>query len=519
MKEFDKGISAIKGNPGLGVLRRGIEKESLRVSPTGALSLLPHPQGLGSALRHPFITTDFSEAQLELITGISQSADSCIDELTDIHRVVYEEIAEELLWVASMPCILDDETDIPVGRYGSSNIGRAKTVYRNGLGHRYGKLMQTISGIHYNFSLPEPLWPAIAAAKGQQLDQSFQDQSYFHLIRNFRRYSWLLIYLFGASPAACASFTRNREHDLDAFDEHSMYLPEATSLRMGPLGYQSGAQSSLHVSYNSLERYAQTMVDALIRPFPAYENIGVEVDGHYRQLNTSLLQIENEFYGSIRPKRRIQPGERPISALCTRGVEYVEVRCLDLDPFLQVGIDAETLRFLDVFLLVCLLLPSPDDTEAESNEILRNQLDTVREGRNPATTLVSNGHARNLRQWANELLGLAEQVASVMDQLSGTEHHQASTTTQRKKLEDASRTPSAKVLAAMKDQQISFFNLTMNLSENHRQAFVQEPPNPDLRRRFAALAERSIKDQSEQEAADTQTFEQFLESYLRVDLV
>ena len=147
MKEFDRGISAINGNPGLGVLRRGIEKESLRVSPTGALSLLPHPQGLGSALRHPFITTDFSEAQLELITGISQSADSCIDELIDIHRVVYEEIAEELLWVASMPCILDDETDIPVGRYGSSNIGRAKTVYRNGLGHRYGKLMQTISGI------------------------------------------------------------------------------------------------------------------------------------------------------------------------------------------------------------------------------------------------------------------------------------------------------------------------------------------------------------------------------------
>ena len=518
MKEFDKGLSAVRGNPGLGFLQRGIEKESLRVSPTGALSLSPHPQGLGSALRHPFITTDFSEAQLELITGISQSADHCIDELTDIHRIVYEEIAEEMLWVASMPCILDNDSDIPIGHYGSSNIGRAKAVYRNGLGHRYGKLMQTISGIHYNFSLPPSLWPAIAEAKGRQLDQRFRDQSYFHLIRNFRRYSWLLIYLFGASPAVCTSFTRNREHDLDAFDEYSSYLPNATSLRMGPLGYQSGAQSSLHVSYNSLERYAQTMVDALIRPFPAYEDIGVEVDGHYRQLNTSLLQIENEFYGSIRPKRRIHPGERPISALRKRGVEYVEVRCLDLNPFLQVGIEAETLRFLDVFLLVCLLLPSPDDTEAESNEILHNQLNTVREGRNPAATLMSNGHPTNLRQWANELLELAEQMASVMDHESGTDHHQASTTIQRKKIEDADRTPSAMVLAAMLDQRISFFTLAMNLSENHRQAFVQEPPNPELRRYFASLAADSIKDQSMQEAADKQTFEQFLDSYLRVDL-
>ena len=518
MSEFDNGVSAITGNPGLGRLCRGIEKESLRITPNGTLSPLPHPEGLGSALRHPFITTDFSEAQLELITGISQSADDCIDELTNIHRVIYKEIGEELLWGASMPCILDNDTNIPIGYYGSSNIGRAKTVYRNGLGNRYGKLMQTISGIHYNFSLPETLWPAIAVAKGQHLDQGFQDQSYFHLIRNFRRYSWLLIYLFGASPAVCTSFIRNREHDLRALDEHSLYLPDATSLRMGPLGYQSGAQSDLHVSYNSLEHYMQTMIDALIRPFPAYETIGVEVDGDYRQLNTSLLQIENEFYGSIRPKRHIQTGERPVNALRKRGVEYVEVRCLDLNPFLEVGIDTETLRFLDVFLLVCLLLPSPDDTADESNEILHNQLTTVREGRDPNATLVSSGRTRNLRQWASELLDLADRLASVIDEVSGTTQHQASAEAQRHKVTDACLTPSARVIKEMNDQRVSFFRLIMNLSENHRQAFTNEPTNPDLQQRFASLAEKSMRDQLAQEVADTQTFEEFLESYLRLDL-
>ena len=517
MREFDRAVYVITGNPGLGLLRRGIEKESLRISSTGALSLLPHPAGLGSALRHPFITTDFSEAQLELITGVSQAADDCISELTNIHRVIYKELGEELLWVASMPCILNNDAEIPIGRYGSSNIGRAKTVYRNGLEHRYGKLMQTISGIHYNFSLPESLWPAIADAKGQQLNQVFQDRSYFHLIRNFRRYSWLLIYLFGASPAVCTSFIRNREHDLDVFDQNSLYLPDATSLRMGPLGYQSSAQSGLHISYNNLERYAQTMIDALIRPFPADETIGVEVDGHYRQLNTSLLQIENEFYGSIRPKRRIQPGERPINALRKRGVEYVEVRCLDLNPFLEIGIDTETLRFLDVFLLVCLLLPSPDDTADESNEILRNQLTTVREGRDPGATLGSSGRPRKLRQWADELLNFAEPVASVIDEVTGTEQHRASIAAQRHKVMDASLTPSARVLTAMQDQRISFFRLTMDLSETHREIFVKQSLSSNLRQRFASLAENSIRDQLAQEATDTQTFEEFLESYLRVD--
>src|SRR5579862_9327792 len=138
-------------------LRRGIEKESLRVRPDGSLATTPHPARLGSPLTHPFVTTDFSEPQVELITGVHPSAEAVLHELTEIHQVVYRAMGDELLWASSMPCRLPADDAIPLGQFGSSNVGRAKTIYRMGLSYRYGRRMQTISGIHYNFSLPDPL--------------------------------------------------------------------------------------------------------------------------------------------------------------------------------------------------------------------------------------------------------------------------------------------------------------------------------------------------------------------------
>src|SRR5271170_2341631 len=352
-------------------LRRGIEKESLRVRPDGTLSTTPHPAALGSALRHPHVTTDFSESQLELITGVHTSAESCLKELTEIHQVVYRAIGDELLWCASMPCRLPPDDAIPIGRYGTSNIGRAKTVYRTGLAHRYGRRMQTISGIHYNFSLSD----------------ARSNDEYFALIRNFRRHSWLLLYLFGASPAVCSTFVAGRTHELQRLSNDTLYLPYATSLRMGRLGYQSDAQSSLAVSYNDLKSYAASLETALTKPYPAYEAIGIREGDEYRQLATSLLQIENEFYGTIRPKRVIRPGERPLHALRDRGVEYVEVRLMDLDPFVPIAITAATVRFLDLFLLHCLLCDSPPDTPEELADIVSNKQRVASRGREPRLTL------------------------------------------------------------------------------------------------------------------------------------
>lgn len=483
-------------------MRRGIEKESLRVRPDAGLALTPHPAALGSALTHPHITTDFSESQLELVTGAHASIEACLGELTQIHQSVYHVLqaaGDELLWVSSMPCELPADETIPIGRYGNSNVGRAKSVYRMGLGHRYGRRMQTISGIHYNWSVP-----------------GVSDESYFSLIRNFRRHSFLLLYLFGASPAVGASFVEGRPHELHTLAERTLYMPHGTSLRMGRLGYQSDAQASLKVSYNSLASYGASLQDALTRPYPAYAAIGVQnPGGEYNQLATSLLQIENEFYGTIRPKRVIFPGERPLHALRERGVEYVEVRLMDLNPFVPIGITAETVRFLDVFLLHCLLLPSPLDTPEEIAALGRNQHRTAAYGREPGLRLERGPKEVTLVEWGLQIVDECRPIAAALDAAYGGELHQAALVAARELLTDSSLTPSARVLAAMaQDFQQSFQKFALAQSRQTRAGLLALPHDSAVAAHHARLAQVSVQEQKTVEAGDTLPFEIYRQQYL-----
>jgi glutamate--cysteine ligase len=483
----------------LQTLRRGIEKESLRVRPDGTLATTGHPPALGSALKHPRITTDFSESQLELITGVHTSAEACLKELTEIHQVVFRAIGDELLWVSSMPCNLPADDAIPIGRYGSSNIGRMKTIYRTGLSHRYGRRMQTISGIHYNFSLPD----------------GRSDDEYFALIRNFRRNGWLLLYLFGASPAVCPSFVAGRDHRLERLGASTLYLPYATSLRMGRLGYQSDAQSSLAVSYNDLKSYAASLEEALTRPYPAYEAIGIRQGDEYRQLATTLLQIENEFYGTIRPKRVIRRGERPLHALRDRGVEYVEVRLMDLDPFVPIGITAGTVRFLDVFLLHCLLCDSPPDTPEERTEVVENKLRVASRGREPGLRLMREGEEVPLADWAEEVLADCAPIAEALDRANGGRSHREALAAAGAALADPALTPSARVLEAVtRDYGKSYVRFVLAQSRAHRETIMKLPLEPQVAERFAQLAEESIAEQRRLESADKVPFETFRQHYL-----
>jgi glutamate--cysteine ligase len=484
-------------------IRRGIEKESLRVRADGTLSQAPHPPALGSALTHPHITTDFSEAQLELITSPHAGVDACLEELTRIHQAVYRHIGEELLWAASMPCNLPADNQIPIGRYGTSNVGRAKTVYRIGLSHRYGRRMQAISGIHYNFSLP-----------------GVASEEYFALIRNFRRHSWLPIYLFGASPAVCSSFVNGRKHPLVELAPGNLYAPHATSLRMGPLGYQSDAQASLCVSYNSLDSYTASLYEALTRPYPAYEAIGLMAPGgngdDYRQLSTTLLQIENEFYGTIRPKRRIRRGERPLHALRERGVEYVEVRLMDLDPFVPVGITPATMRFLDVFLLHCLVSPSPQDTPREIGEIGRNQHAVALKGRDKGLVLEKSTQKIELKEWGKAILGQCEPVAAALDAAhGGASAYRDALAEAAGRLEDPETTPSARVLHAMaRNHGNSYLRFVLIESTLHKGTLKTRELAPEVHERFSRLAAESLDKQREVEAADRMDFETFRRGYL-----
>lgn len=481
-------------------MRRGLEKESLRAAPDGALALTPHPAALGSPLTHPHITTDFSESQPELVTGTHGSVQACLDELRQIHQVVYAEMAalgDEMLWASSMPCKLPPDEMIPLGYYGTSNVGRAKSVYRMGLGHRYGRRMQTISGIHYNWSLP-----------------GADSEQYFGLIRNFRRHAFLLLYLFGASPVVCGTFVQGRQHALQPLGSRAMYLPHATSLRMGRLGYQSDAQSTLAVSYNGLEGYAASLQDALTRPWPAYEAIGIQApSGDYNQLAVTLLQIENEFYGTIRPKRVIEPGERPLHALRARGVEYVEVRLMDLNPFLPVGIDEQTMRFLDVFLLHCLLSDSPPDSPAEIEALKRNQHLVAERGREPGLKLACGGMEVALTDWAAQVLGELPALARALDEALGSDGHQAAVQAAQQALHNPALLPSARVLAALPGYGDSYVAFMLDRSQQIRSLMLAQPPGAALRQRFAEMAVQSRAQQHAIEVSDTLSFEQYRREY------
>jgi len=520
LSHFHERLSALTPDV-LRSLRRGIEKESLRVRPDGALADTAHPAALGAALTHPHITTDFSESQLELITGVHAGADACLAELTEIHQVVYRHLRGELLWCTSMPCKLPAEEEIPLGQYGTSNIGRLKTAYRQGLAHRYGRRMQTISGIHYNFSLPEAAWALLQQADGERgPTDAYQDSGYFALIRNFRRHSWLLLLLFGSSPGVCGTFLGGRPHELTAWETGTYYAPYGTSLRMGRLGYQSEAQASLAVSFNCLRSYAETLNRGLTEIYPRYAAIGIRDGEKYRQIATTLLQIENEFYGTIRPKQRIRSGERALHALGERGVEYVEVRCVDVNPFLPVGIGADEMRFMDIFLLHCALRDSPRDSPEEIAVLARNQQLVAERGRDPDLRLDRSGEKLAPVAWGARLLQEFEPIAAALEAAHGDGAYRRVLRAADEALRDPSSLPSARVLR--ETEQIyrkSFPAFALAQSFVHQRALLELPLAADVEARFAAMAAESMAAQKKIEAADSVPFETFRAQYLAQDLM
>jgi glutamate--cysteine ligase len=517
---LEQQLSALAGADGAEILRninRGIEKEALRITPDGKLADTPHPVGLGSALTHSSITTDYSEALMEFITPVSNSIEGSLQTLENVHSFVYQNLDNEMLWTASMPCIVTGDDGIPVAQYGSSNVARMKKVYRYGLGHRYGRLMQAIAGIHYNFSMPQAYWEHCWTEAGQTGELSdYISERYLGLIRNFRRFSWLLIYLYGASPAVCASFLRGRQdHALQPFDEQgkSMHLPHGTALRMGNLGYNSEAQKNLQICYNSLDNYIDTLHQAILQPHAEYSGIKSGQDGDYQQLNDSLLQIENEFYSPIRPKRVTRSGETPLNALKNSGIEYIEVRCIDISPFCPAGLDEEQVRFLDTFLLYCLLEDSPPCDDQEQLLMTANMETVVNRGRQPGLKLESRAGEVSFNDWAGSLLDSMQGIAKLLDRAAGSTEYAASLAAQAAKVRDPELTPSARILREMRERDLPFFRLAMAYSENWARYYRERALPADIADRFRAESRHSLDTQREIEAADNISFEQYLANF------
>jgi glutamate--cysteine ligase len=499
---------------------RGVEKEGLRVNrETGMLAQSPHPKALGSALTHPGITTDYSESLLEFITPVASDISTTLGQLDELHRFTATALDNEIVWGASMPCIVAGESHIPIAHYGSSNVGQMKRVYRNGLSVRYGRMMQAIAGIHYNFSMPEEFWLAAWENAGKPTTlQDFQTQGYLDLIRNFFDRAWLLVYLLGASPAVCASFlSGNKNHHLLPIDAaaSSLYLPTATSLRMGDVGYTSNAQAGLQVCYNDLNNYIATLRSAIVTPHPPYADFKLTADGEQAQLNDSLLQIENEFYSPIRPKRVTKSGEAPVVALERGGIEYIEVRCIDINPFMPLGIDGNTIRLIDTFLVNALITDSPLCDEEGQRRNQENLKRVVNQGRDPDLMLSTAVGETSMRNLATRLLDDMSDTAQALDRAAGGDDYARAIADANVKLFNPETTPSGRILQEMQDQNMPFWRLALNYSQSWQENFLSRPLDDIVRAELETAASVSITQQHALENNHQQGFEDYLQNFYR----
>ncbi len=495
---------------------RGLEKESLRVAADGGISQTGHPSALGSALTNPYITTDYSEALIELITPPFDDSGKALGFLRDTQKYVCSQLIEEILWATSMPCVLAGGDNIPIARYGSSNQGIMKTVYRRGLGHRYGRTMQVIAGVHFNYSVNPSFWPVYRKLESDRRElRMFTDASYMSLTRNLLRYGWLVPYLFGASPAVCKSFLGGKANSLSEFDANTAYEPFATSLRLGDFGYTNSREKGVGIkaNYNSLNDYIGSLARAIETPSPLWEKIGVVVDGRYQQLNANILQIENEYYSTVRPKQVLQGLEKPVLALARRGVQYIELRSLDVNAYDPLGVSAEQLDFLEAFLLFCLFQDSPPISLQEQREIDQNQGGVAHRGRDPSLYLLRQGREVKLRQWAGELCGAMTGICELLDSHDPAKPYSGALQLQLEKIAHPDRTPSARMLEEMRENGESFFDFAQRLSLQHHSYFNSISMSSERELFFREQAESSLARQSQIEAESQVPFEQFLRDY------
>jgi glutamate--cysteine ligase len=515
---FDARVKALKSPEFLASLKdikRGVEREALRINPNGTLAQTPHPKPLGSALTHESITTDFSESLLEFITPPEASSAKTVAQLQDIHRFVADNIEEEQIWPLSMPCFIDDETEIPIAYFGESNVGKMKRVYRIGLKNRYGSMMQAIAGVHFNFSLPESFWALWAKQNGTTHSQDQTSAEYFGLIRNYRRLCWLIPYLYGASPALCSSFLKGKEYSLPfkKVGKGTLYMPYATSLRMSDLGYTSAEQSSLKICYNELDNYVRLLREAMSTPSTRFERFASGEGGNYQQLNHNIIQIENELYSPIRPKQPTESMEKPTDALVRRGISYIEVRALDVNPFSAIGISDSQFDFLDVFLLSCLLMPSDALDEQQLNEAKENMDRVVLEGRNPELMLTENGNPVSLPQWSEKLFAYFGQAATLLDEANNTKQYTRAVSDEYAKIQNPALTPSGKMLQSLldgdKDNSIFGLELAQKYSNEMKGFDYTFTDSAE----FVRQGESSFDAQREIETSDEKDFDTFITDY------
>lgn len=504
-----------KETPFLDGILRGIERECLRATPESTLAPTSHSIALGSKLTHPHITTDYSENLLEFITSPHHTVDKVLEELLHLHAFTAQAIPDERLWPMSMPCILGKDLDIPIADYGNSNSGQMKMHYRRGLSHRYGRHMQCIAGLHYNFSFSNTFWE-MWQEKFDPCHRSLQDcidANYMRMIRNYLKHAWLIFTVMGASPACDRSFFVDTPPEFLTFlPPDTYYAPHACSLRMSKLGYQSHVQDNICISYNSLEQYIRDLQQATALPSAQYKMI-TEKYGEMAQLNANILQIEAELYAPIRPKQVVQLCERPTKALKARGIQYIEVRGIDVNPLSPIGITAEQIRFLDTFLMFCLLHNSPTFTLDNAMQWHNNQAIAVLQGLTQDCTLQTGNRSISANEWGLRVFDQLQAVAVLLDNEDPAQLHLKAIQQFQACFVSRDALPASIQMESIIKDNTSFIDYGRRLAETHHQTLMNIELSEDVKNTYEAIAKASLVKQNAMEDNKNMSYEEYLRCY------
>ena len=365
----------------------GIEWEALRVKGDGNLALSPHPEVFGDKLKNPVITTDFSESQIEIITPTFSTIGEAFATFSLLADIVNFSLPDdEYLWFQSLPAILPDNEDIPIAQY--SDEGKDSQKYRENLANKYGVKKQMISGVHFNFSFTENFIKKLHEITQSELTiREFKDEVYLKIVRNYLMHCWLIIYLTGCSIGSHESFSRDCIHMMDEVDEYgSHYSTRGPSLRNSSCGYKN-----------------------LKRLYPRYTTVGEFVSDVGDFIERGDLSEAKELYTQIRLKPK-NPADL-LNSLENDGIEYIEIRTLDINPFYNCGLVEHDMKFLQLF-LIYMLVKSESDFVCWQKEAVINEETVAERAYDESIRLKRDGDEITLKNWAyeiiNEMYGMCE---------------------------------------------------------------------------------------------------------------
>ena len=333
---------------------------------------------------------------------------------------------------------------------------------------------------------------------------------YFRMLRNLHRMNWLVLYLFGASPIVSKNFLSNKHRKFQKLDNHNYYMPYATSLRMSDLGYQNINQSNLAISTNSVQEYTSDLKQATLKTCDDFQKIDEEAKDNYAQINSNILQIEDEYYAVSRPKSSSVSNRRLTTKLNHTGVDYMELRSLDINPFQRIGIDLDTVHFLEVFLIYCTLKPSPPIENKEIEEIKKNDLLVATVGREPGLNLSNDGTKIGLKNWANQILDEMIPIADLLDNM--TTNFSSIIQEFSTHIADPEKTISAMLLNKILNEKMDFGELGRTIGNDYKSYYInfEKSKNSDW-----PLLEKEASDSKKRQAKLEQTSDQSFEDFVK----